>query len=148
MRALIQRVTSGFVTIEGKHVAEISSGMVVLLGIKKDDTPAAAHYLAERTAKLRIFNDEADVMNKNIIESGGAALVVSQFTLYADTRKGNKPSYTDAAPPEEALPLYEEYVATLRKLITAEKVQTGVFRAMMQIHIVNDGPVTVMLESK
>ncbi|HZV11940.1 MAG TPA: D-aminoacyl-tRNA deacylase [Candidatus Kapabacteria bacterium] len=148
MRALIQRVTRGSVTIEGRSVGEISRGMVVLLGVKKGDTPEAAKYLAQRTATLRIFDDAAGVMNLDVRQAGGSALVVSQFTLYADTRKGNRPSYIEAAPPEEAETLYNSYIEYLRALLGSDNVRTGVFRAMMEVEIVNDGPVTIMLESK
>ncbi|HET7152374.1 MAG TPA: D-aminoacyl-tRNA deacylase [Candidatus Kapabacteria bacterium] len=148
MRALIQRVIHGSVTIDGERIAEISRGMVILLGVKKDDTSEAAEYLARRTAALRIFDDPDGVMNFDIGQAGGEALVVSQFTLYADTRKGNRPSYIDAAPPEEAGPLYNSYVEHLRALIGNDNVRTGVFRAMMEVEIANDGPVTIMLESK
>jgi D-tyrosyl-tRNA(Tyr) deacylase len=148
MRALIQRVTRGSVTIEGRCVGEISRGMVVLLGVKKGDTPEAAEYLAQRTAALRIFDDPDGVMNLDVRQANGSALVVSQFTLYADTRKGNRPSYIEAAPPEEAETLYNSYVEHLRALLGNDSVHTGVFRAMMEVEIVNDGPVTIILESK
>jgi D-tyrosyl-tRNA(Tyr) deacylase len=148
MRALIQRVIRGSVAIEGRRVGEISRGMVVLLGVKKGDTPEAAEYLAQRTAALRIFDDADGVMNLDVRQANGSALVVSQFTLYADTRKGNRPSYIEAAPPEEAEALYNSYVEYLRALLGNDSVHTGVFRAMMEVDIVNDGPVTIILESK
>ena len=148
MRALIQRVSRGSVTIDGAVVSEIRHGMVVLLGIKKGDTMTDVQYLAERVSNLRIFDDDAGVMNKSIIGTGCSALVVSQFTLYADTHKGNRPNYMAAAPPEEAEPLYDFFVTSLKGLIGKDKVGAGIFRAMMSVEIINDGPVTIMLESK
>jgi D-tyrosyl-tRNA(Tyr) deacylase len=148
VRALIQRVTSAGVTIDGTRTAQISHGMLLLLGVHASDTPEAARYLAERSANLRIFEDEAGKMNRSILETGGEALVVSQFTLYGDTRKGNRPGFTDAAPPEAAQALYETFVGHLRAHLGEAKVSTGTFRASMQVDLVNDGPVTLLLESK
>ena len=122
--------------------------MLILLGVKGDDTEEDARSLAERCAALRIFDDENGTMNLSVRDVGGEVMVVSQFPLYADTRKGNRPSYSDAAPPAVAEPLYERFVMHLRTLIAPQKVATGVFRAMMHVELVNDGPVTVTVESK
>ena len=125
---------------------EIGAGVVVLLGVGKADLPEAAHYLAEKTAQLRIFNDAHGKMNISLLESGGAALVVSQFTLYGDVRRGRRPGFDRAAPPAEANRLYEEYVAHLRSL--GLRVETGIFQAHMVVELVNDGPVTILLDSE
>ena len=122
--------------------------MLIFLGVTHDDAPGDAEYLADRCAALRIFEDDQGKMNLSVSESGGSALVVSQFTLYADTRKGNRPSFVDAAPPEIAEQRYNEFVAALRGRLGGPGVQTGVFRAMMDVQLNNDGPVTIMLESK
>ncbi len=135
MRALIQRVTHGAVSVDNIEIASIKVGMVVLLGVARDDTPEAATYLAKRTADLRIFGDAAGVPNISVKDSGGEVLVVSQFTLYADTDKGNRPSYLNAAPPDIAGPLYESYITALRAIIGIEKVKTGVFRAMRRCEL-------------
>ena len=148
MRALIQRVTRGAVSIDNIETAAINAGMVVLLGVMRDDTAEAATYLAKRTAELRIFDDADGVPNVSVKDNGGEVLVVSQFTLCADTHKGNRPSYINAAAPEIAEPLYLMYVDELRTMIGADKVKTGVFRAMMEVTIVNDGPFTLLIESK
>jgi len=148
MRALVQKVKRCSVGIDGVVHSSIGSGMLILLGVRQSDTPADAQYLAERCANLRIFDDESGKMNLSVKDVAGAAMVVSQFTLYGDTRKGNRPSYTDAAPPERAEQLYEAFVNHLREQLGAANVATGVFRAMMQVELVNDGPVTVLLESK
>ncbi len=153
MRAVVQRVSRAAVRVEGRGAGptetpvetKIGAGVVVLLGVGKGDTPAAAAYLAEKIARLRIFNDAAGKMNVSLIESGGAALVVSQFTLYRDTRRGRRPGFDRAAPPEEANALYEEFVRCLRAL--SVRVETGVFRAHMEVDLVNDGPVTLLLDS-
>lgn len=121
---------------------------MILLGVKGDDTEEDARSLAERCGSLRIFDDENGTMNLSVRDVGGEVMVVSQFTLYADTRKGNRPSYSDAAPPAIAEPLYERFVTHLRTAIAPQKVVTGVFRAMMNVELVNDGPVTVTVESK
>jgi D-tyrosyl-tRNA(Tyr) deacylase len=145
VRAVIQRVTRARVTADARVVGEIETGIVVLLGVSRVDNPEAAHYLAEKIANLRIFNDDAGKMNRSLLEIAGAALVVSQFTLYADTRGGRRPSYIQAAPPEQASPLYEEFVASLRSL--GVPVETGVFQAHMSVELVNDGPVTILIDS-
>jgi D-tyrosyl-tRNA(Tyr) deacylase len=148
MRALIQRVTGAGVTIDGNQTARIGAGMLILLGVHSGDTPEVARYLAERSAHLRIFEDEAGKMNRSVLETGGEALVVSQFTLYGDTRKGNRPGFTDAAPPAVAEELYEAFVRHLRAHLGQGKVSTGTFRASMKVDLVNDGPVTLLVESK
>lgn len=146
MRAVVQRVTRANVTVDARVAGEISNGMVVLLGVGREDTAESAAYLAEKIANLRIFADEAGKMNRSLVETGGSALVVSQFTLYGDTRGGRRPSYTRAAPPEEANRLYEEFVRALRS--HGIRVETGVFQAHMEVELVNDGPVTVLLDSE
>jgi D-aminoacyl-tRNA deacylase len=148
MRALIQRVKRCSVTI-GDHVeSSIEHGMLILLGVKNDDTEEDATSLAKRCAALRIFEDTNGKMNLNINNIHGEVLVVSQFTLYGDTSKGNRPSFIQAAQPKVAEQLYEQFVAHLGDLLWNKKVATGVFRAMMDVELVNDGPVTVMMESK
>lgn len=147
MKALVQRVKSGCVSVDGKRVSQVGPGYVVLLGVRHADSEADAVFLAEKTANLRIFEDEAGKMNKSLFDTGGSVLVVSQFTLYADTRKGNRPSFIEAAAPEQAERLYEVYVAHLRGIIGNERVGAGVFRAHMTVDIVNDGPVTIELST-
>ena len=145
MRAVLQRVSRARALVEGRATGEIGAGLVVLLGVGQGDTPAAAAYLAEKTAQLRIFNDAQGKLNISLLESGGAALVVSQFTLYGDVSRGRRPGFDRAAPPAEAKRLYEEYVRCLRA--TGVHVETGVFQAHMEVELVNDGPVTLLLES-
>ena len=147
MKVLIQRVTRAAVTIKGHAEVAIGRGFAVLLGVAISDTPDDARKLANRTADLRIFPDDQEKMNRSLIDIDGEALVVSQFTLQADTRKGNRPSFINAAPPEQAKPLYELYVASLRERLGANRVKTGVFRASMVVEILNDGPVTIELSS-
>ena len=144
MRALIQRVKSGKVTVAGQTVAEIAQGLVILLGIGQADDEQAARFLAEKISNLRIFEDDQGKFNLSLLDKGGAAIVVSQFTLYADTRKGRRPSFTDAAPPEVAAPLVEKFAELLRAL--GVSTQTGVFGAHMLVEIENDGPVSIWLE--
>ncbi len=146
MRAIVQRVTRASVSVDGETVGEIGNGLVVLLGVALDDTRADADYLAPKIASLRIFDDREGKMNLSLKEIGGGLLVVSQFTLYGDVRRGLRPSWSDAAPPEVAEPLYEYFVECSRKLIA--RVATGSFRKMMQVELVNDGPVTIMLDSR
>jgi D-tyrosyl-tRNA(Tyr) deacylase len=146
MRAVIQRVTASSVEVEGRVVGEIGAGLMVLVGVGRDDERADADYLADKIINLRIFNDEAGKMNLSLAETGGAMLVVSQFTLYADARKGRRPSYVDAAEPEKANALYEYFVERVRA--AGIKVETGVFQAMMKVSLTNDGPVTILLESR
>jgi D-tyrosyl-tRNA(Tyr) deacylase len=146
MRAVLQRVTRASVTVEGKIVGEIGAGLVVLLGITHDDTELDINYLVEKIAALRIFANEAGQMNLSLTETHGALLIVSQFTLYGDVRRGRRPSYIDAAPPELAETLYEKFVSRARESVA--DVATGSFRRMMQVELVNDGPVTIMLDSR
>jgi D-tyrosyl-tRNA(Tyr) deacylase len=145
MKAIIQRVTRGNVTVDGDTIGSIGPGYVVLLGVREGDTEEAARALACKTVALRIFTDEAGKMNRSIQAIEGEILVISQFTLYADTRKGNRPSFIRAAAPELAEQLYELYVAALRAELGRTRVQTGRFGAMMQVELVNDGPVTIEL---
>ncbi len=146
MRAVIQRVTRARVIVDARVVGEIQSGLLVLLGVGLADNPEAALYLAEKIANLRIFADQAGKMNRSLLDTGGSALVVSQFTLYADTRGGRRPSYVQAAPPENASRLYQEFVRSLRSL--GVRVETGVFQAHMEVELVNEGPVTILLDSE
>ncbi|MBA4389278.1 MAG: D-tyrosyl-tRNA(Tyr) deacylase [Verrucomicrobia bacterium] len=148
MKALIQRVQRGSVTINGQTVGSIGRGYVVLLGVRTGDTEEDALYLANRTINLRIFPDADDKMNLSIENIQGEILVISQFTLYADTRKGNRPGFTEAAPPEQAERLYSSYVAALRLALGDTRVSTGTFRTSMLVEIINDGPVTVQLETQ
>lgn len=144
MRAVLQRVRRGKVSVEGKTVAEIGPGMVILLGVGHDDGPEKARALAEKVAFLRIFEDEQGKMNRSLLDIGGSAIVVSQFTLYADTRKGRRPSFTDAALPDLARPLVDRFARDLAEL--GVPTQTGEFGAHMLVEIDNDGPVTILLE--
>ncbi len=146
MRALIQRVSSATVTSEGTELGSIGQGLLVLLGITHADTAEGAERLASKIVRLRIFSDEAGKMNLALPNVGGSLLVVSQFTLYADTRSGSRPGYTRAAPPETAVPLYGHFVGHLRSL--GFKVATGEFGADMQVSLVNDGPVTIWLDDE
>ena len=144
MRALIQRVTHGSVTVENKKVSEIDLGLVVLIGVGKNDTQEQADWMAEKIANLRIFEDEQQKMNRSVLEVQGSVLVVSQFTLYADAQKGRRPSFIEAAPPSEAEPLIEYFTKRLK--FYGVPTQSGVFRAMMSVEIINDGPVTIWIE--
>ncbi len=146
VRAVLQRVRRAAVVVDGEMVGQIERGLLVLLGIAPQDTTAEVRWLAEKTAGLRIFNDDAGKMNLSVADVGGAVLVVSQFTLYGDCRKGRRPSFIDAAPPSVAEPLYEAFVHTLRSL--GLPVRTGRFGASMQVELVNDGPVTLILDTK
>ncbi len=146
MRAIIQRVTRARVTVASRVAGEIQTGVLILLGVGRADTPESAEYLAEKIANLRIFADDAGKMNRSLVEIGGSALVVSQFTLYGDTRGGRRPSYIQAASPEDANRLYEEFVRRLRSF--GVQVETGVFQAHMEVELVNDGPVTILLVSE
>lgn len=145
MRAVVQRVSSARVEVAGKIAGSVGKGLLVLLGVAQGDTDRQAEWLAEKIAGLRIFEDEAGKMNLSLLEVGGAALIVSQFTLLADCRRGRRPSFTDAAPPEEADRLYQVFVAKLRS--AGLPVETGVFQAHMDVHLVNDGPVTLILDA-
>jgi len=146
MRAVVQRVTRAKVTVEGKIVGEIQKGLVVLLGIARDDAKDDASYLAKKIVALRIFDDELGKMNLSLQDCGGGALVVSQFTLYGDVRRGLRPSWIEAAAPEIAQPLYDFFCSEIRKHL--DNVATGSFRQMMQVELVNDGPVTILLDSR
>ena len=146
MRAIVQRVTRASVTVDNEIVGEIGKGLVVLLGIASDDTREDADYLAQKIVALRIFDDLGGRMNVSLNNAAGRMLVVSQFTLYGDVRRGLRPSWSDAAPPEVAEPLYEYFVKKCRELV--ENVETGSFRKMMLVELVNDGPVTLMLDSR
>src|SRR5215217_3812331 len=146
MRAVVQRVTRASVTIEGEITGEIGNGLVVLLGVARDDTREDADYLAAKIVALRIFDDAEGRMNVSVKEMNGGLLIVSQFTLYGDVRRGLRPSWSDAAAPEIAEPLYEYFVESSRKLLG--RVETGSFRKMMQVELVNDGPVTILLDSR
>ncbi|MDQ1592325.1 MAG: D-aminoacyl-tRNA deacylase [Pyrinomonadaceae bacterium] len=147
VRAVLQRVTRASVRVEGEVVGEIKAGVLVLLGIARDDTRVDALYLVEKIAALRIFEDAEGRMNLSVAETGGALLVVSQFTLYGDARRGRRPSWFEAAAPEVAAPLYEFFVGEARKTLQG-RVETGSFRRMMEVELTNDGPVTILLDSR
>jgi D-tyrosyl-tRNA(Tyr) deacylase len=146
MRAVVQRVTRASVQVGEEIIGEIGSGLVVLVGIARDDTKVEAAYLVEKISNLRIFDDEEGKMNLSVKDVNGGLLIVSQFTLYGDVRRGLRPSWIDAAPPEVAEPLYDFFVRQARA--TVDKVATGKFQAMMQVELINDGPVTILLDSK
>jgi len=146
MRAVVQRVSRAKVTVGGEVTGEIGAGMMILLGVGREDTAAVASALAEKAANLRIFEDQNEKMNLSLLDVKGAALVVSQFTLYGDARGGRRPSFIAAAPQELAKALYEEFCAALRKL--GVQVGTGIFQAMMSVELVNEGPVTILLDSE
>jgi D-aminoacyl-tRNA deacylase len=145
MRVVIQRVSRASVTIEQKIISSINNGMLILVGIEDADTDEDAEWLSNKVLQLRVFNDEQGVMNKNIVETGGEIIVVSQFTLHASTKKGNRPSYIKAARPEKAIPFYEKFVELLKAVVP---VQTGIFGAYMELELVNNGPVTILMDSK
>lgn len=147
MRAVIQRVRSASVTIEEKTFSSIDSGFVVLLGIEEADTTDDVEWLAQKIAGLRVFSDAEGLMNVNISDAGGEFLVVSQFTLFASTRKGNRPSFIRSAKPDIAVPLYQQFIKTLAD-ITGKTIRTGIFGADMQVALVNDGPVTILIDTK
>ncbi len=147
MRALIQRVSRASVSIEGQLHSEIKEGMLILLGIEETDNTEDIDWLAAKISKLRIFDDDNAVMNLSVNDISGEILVVSQFTLHASTKKGNRPSYIRAAKPEVSIPLYEQFVKRMKEELSLV-VKTGVFGAMMSVELVNDGPVTIMIDSK
>ncbi len=147
MKAVIQRVLSASVTTEGKVVSRIDRGLLILLGIGTDDEKKDIDWLAAKIANLRIFNDNAGVMNRSLLESEGDVIVVSQFTLLASTKKGNRPSYIAAARPEMAIPMYKEFIQKLESIM-GKTVGTGVFGADMKIDLCNDGPVTIVIDTK
>jgi D-tyrosyl-tRNA(Tyr) deacylase len=146
MRAVVQRVTRAEVRVDGSSVGRIETGLLVLLGVARDDTPEAGRYLAEKIVNLRVFADAEGRMNRSLLETGGAILCVSQFTLYGDCRKGRRPSYDRAATPDSARKLYELFVNQLRGL--GVPVESGQFQAMMEVELVNDGPVTLLMDSE
>lgn len=145
MRAVVQRVSRAAVRVNSKTVGEIGKGLVVLVGIRSGDSRDVADYLAEKVVNLRIFPDAEEKMNLSVCDVGGAVLAVSQFTLFGDVRRGRRPSYIDAAPPEEAEPLYDYFLSALRG--RGLRVASGVFRARMEVELVNDGPVTILIDS-
>lgn len=147
MRVVIQRVSEASVTVEGKKVADIQKGLLILVGIEDADTQEDIDWLAGKIIKMRIFGDENDVMNCSVQDIEGDIIVVSQFTLHASTKKGNRPSYIKASKPEFAIPMYENFVQTIEKEF-GKKVQTGIFGADMKVSLLNDGPVTITMDSK
>lgn len=147
MRALIQRVKQADVVIDGRVNGEIGTGLLILLGIHHTDTQEDIEWLVKKISQLRVFDDENGVMNRSVMDVDGQVLVVSQFTLYASTKKGNRPSYINAAPPEVAVPLYEAFVECMSTAI-GKHVPTGVFGADMKVSLLNDGPVTIMIDTK
>ena len=146
MRAVIQRVSQARVHVEGEQISQIGAGLLILLGIDKQDHQEDAEYLASKTAELRIFEDDQGKMNLSLIDTGGAALVVSQFTLLADCRKGRRPGFSDAALPAQAITLYQHFISRLGH--TGIPVESGQFQASMQVELINNGPVTLLLDSK
>lgn len=146
MRAVVQRVTRARVTVEDEVVGEIKQGLVVLLGVARDDAEVDAQYLAAKIVSLRIFDDEAGKMSLSVKDIDGGVLIISQFTLYGDVRRGLRPSWIDAAAPEAAKPLYEFFIARVQELLT--EVASGSFRSLMQVELINDGPVTILLDSR
>lgn len=147
MRVVIQRVANSSVTIENEIVAQISSGLLILLGVEEADTIEDATWLTSKICNLRIFNDENDVMNLSLKDIDGDVIIVSQFTLHALTKKGNRPSYIKAAKPELAIPLYENFISQMEQAM-GKKIQTGRFGADMKVSLINDGPVTIIIDSK
>ena len=147
MRAVIQRVSEASVTVDNKLVSSIKNGLLVLLGIGNDDDTSDIQWLSKKIAHLRIFNDEQNIMNKSLVDINGEIIVVSQFTLMASTKKGNRPSYIKAAKPAIAIPLYEQFVSELEKDLN-KKVGTGIFGADMKVELLNDGPVSIIIDSK
>jgi D-aminoacyl-tRNA deacylase len=147
MRAVIQRVSAASVHVEGVQYASIQNGLLILLGVGEEDTQEDSVWLSKKIAQLRIFSDNAGLMNHSLLDVDGEVIVVSQFTLHAKTKKGNRPSYIKAAKPAQAIPLYEGFVALLEKEIGKE-VQTGEFGAHMQVNLCNDGPVTIIIDTK
>jgi len=147
MKAVIQRVSEASVTIEGEKVSEIKYGLLILIGIEAADDTTDIEWLSKKIANLRIFNDVAGIMNKSLIDTNGEAIIVSQFTLQASTKKGNRPSYINAAKPQIAIPLYEQFITEFEILVN-KKVGTGEFGADMKVALINDGPVTIIIDSK
>jgi len=147
MRAILQRVSSASVQVEGQKIAAIQEGLLLLLGIEGEDNEEDIFWLTKKIVNMRIFADEAGKMNYSLLDTNGEALVVSQFTLHASTKKGNRPSFVKAAPPEVAIPLYTSFIESMEKAL-GKKVPTGKFGANMQVELINDGPVTIFLDSK
>lgn len=147
MRVVLQRVSKASVTVNGEKISAIEEGVLILIGIENLDTQEDIDWLTNKIVNLRIFNDEEGVMNNSLLETNGDAIVVSQFTLHASTKKGNRPSYIKAARPEVAIPLYEAFIATLESKMD-KKVGTGVFGADMKVELLNDGPVTILIDTK
>lgn len=147
MRTVIQRVTQASVAIDGVTTGKIGTGLVVLLGIETEENHADIEWLCSKIVNLRIFNDEQGVMNRSLTDVKGDILLISQFTLHASTKKGNRPSYIRAARPEAAIPIYEQFIQQFEQLLE-KKIQTGQFGAMMQIQLINDGPVTIVIDSR
>ena len=147
MKAVIQRVSSASVTVEGELISSISKGLLILLGIEDSDTSEDIEWLSRKIVNLRIFNDDNDVMNNSLLTENGDAIVVSQFTLHAATKKGNRPSYIKASKPDIAIPLYEAFIQQLEKDL-GKKVGTGIFGADMKVALLNDGPVTIIIDTK
>lgn len=145
MRAVVQRVRSASVSVQGETIGSIAGGLVVLVGIRRGDTGDDAAWLAEKIVNLRIFDDQSGKMNRSLADIDGEMLIVSQFTLYGDCRKGRRPGYSEAAPPEDAEPLYEQFIGCVKRLGT--KTATGRFQAMMQVELTNDGPVTLLVDT-
>jgi D-tyrosyl-tRNA(Tyr) deacylase len=149
MRGVVQRVSDGGVNISAENYEQkIGRGIVILLGIKSGDTEKDVNFLADKCSNLRIFNDENDKMNLSLKDVKGEALIISQFTLYGDASRGNRPGYTEASRADEAIPLYESFIARMKNNIGEEKVKSGIFGAMMEVKIINDGPVTIIIDSK
>lgn len=147
MRAVLQRVSKASVTVEGKKISAIEQGILILIGIENEDTQDDIDWLTNKIVNLRIFNDDGGVMNMSLLATKGDAIVVSQFTLHASTKKGNRPSYIKAARPDVAIPLYEAFIATLESKM-GKKVGTGEFGADMKVELLNDGPVTILIDTK
>lgn len=147
MRAVIQRVTHASVTVDNNIISQINNGLLILIGIEATDEEEDINWLTKKISQLRIFDDENGVMNLSLLETNGEAMVISQFTLHAKTKKGNRPSYIKAARPEIAIPLYHKFIASLKSNINKE-VKTGNFGAMMQVELVNSGPVTIIIDTK
>lgn len=147
MRAVIQRVSEASCKVDGKITGEINIGLLVLLGIESEDNSSDVHWLAQKIINMRIFNDENDLMNKSLLDVEGDILLISQFTLMANTKKGNRPSFIRASKPDQAIVLYEEMISSLENLL-GKKIKTGIFGADMKINLINDGPVTIMMNTQ
>ena len=149
MKAVVQRVKQASVTIpEGNYFREIQKGLLILLGIKVGDKISDVEFVADKCSSLRIFEDDEDKMNLSVKDVGGSVLIISQFTIYGETAKGNRPSFIEAAKPDEAIPLYEKFIERMKNNLGESKVETGIFGAMMDVELINYGPVTVIVESK